>query len=85
MTTAEKTETTKAIRSKSSWQKLGVKFVQTECMAWSFSGGLQEPHMVWRALYKDEILADGGRSIDSMIGWMGKREDKIMTKIDSKK
>jgi len=79
------TETIKAVRDQSSWEKLGVKFVQTECMEWSFSGGLSEPHMAWRALYKDEIVADGGRSLDQMLAWMGKREDKIIAKIDSKK
>ena len=84
-TTTQSTETLKAVRSKSSWEKLGVKFVQTECMEWSFGGGLSEPHMAWRALYKDEIVADGGRSLDQMLAWMGKREDKIMAKIDSKK
>ena len=84
-TTTQSTETLKAVRSKSSWEKLGVKFVQTECMEWSFSGGLSEPHMAWRALYKKIIVADGGRSIDQMLAWMSNREDKIMAKIDSKK
>jgi hypothetical protein len=81
-TTTQPTETIKAVRSKSSWEKLGVKFVQTECMEWSFSGGLSEPHMAWRALYKKIIVADGGRSLDQMLAWMSKREDKIMDKIN---
>ena len=84
----ETTTTTEATpvqvgRTKSSWQKLGVTFKQTESIGFSLGGGFSEPRLTWVALYKDKYLATGGRSIELMIEWMNAREDKIIAKIKS--
>lgn len=85
-TTNTNTEATpvKAGRSKSSWEKLGVKFSQSECIPFGIGGTFGEPHMDWQAVYKNIMLASGGRSLDRMIEWMNAREDKIIAKMKAK-
>jgi len=83
--TTNQTEATpvKAGRSQSSWEKLGVKFKQTESIGFSLSGGFSEPHLTWVAVYKGQYVATGGRSLEPMIEWMNKKEDKIIAKMKS--
>lgn len=83
--TTNQTEATpvKAGRSQASWEKLGVKFKQTESIGFSLSGGFSDPHLTWVAVYKNQYVASGSRSLESTIEWMNKKEDKIIAKMKS--
>ena len=83
--TSNQTEATpvKVGRSQASWEKLGVKFKQTESISFSLSGGFSDPHLTWVAVYKGQYVASGGRSLESVIEWMNKKEDKIIAKMKS--
>jgi len=70
-------------RTQASWEKLGVKFKQTESIGFSLSGGFSEPHLTWVAVYKGQHVSGGGRSLERFIEWINKREDKIIAKIKS--
>ena len=83
-TTTTEATPVKVGRTKSSWEKLGVKFSQSECIPFSLSSGLSEPYMAWQAVYKNKMVASGGRSLDRMIEWMNAREDKIIAKMKAK-
>ena len=73
----------KAGRTQASWEKLGVKFKQTESIGFSLSGGFSEPHLTWVAVCKGQYVASGGRALEPLIEWMNKKEDKIIAKIKS--
>jgi len=80
-TTTTEATPVKVGRSKSSWEKLGVKFSQSECISFSLSSGPSEVYMAWQAVYKNKMVASGGRSLERMIEWMNTREAKILAKI----
>jgi len=82
-TTTQPTETLKAVRSKSSWEKLGIEFKQTETIGMSLTGRTGEPHLTWNALYRGQYVIGGGKLIGPFIEWMNKKEDRVMAIIKS--
>jgi len=82
-TTSTEATPVKEGRTQASWEKLGVKFKQTKSISFSLSGGFSEPHLTWVAVYKGQQVASGGRSLEPLIEWINKKEDKIIAKIKS--
>ena len=67
---------------KSYWEKLGVKFKQTETIGMSLSGHSSEPYLTWVAVYRGKFIASGGVKIESMLEWMSKKEKFIMERME---
>jgi hypothetical protein len=70
------------------WEKRGVKFAKSKCISMSLSGVFGEERDSWTAYYKKKYLSGGGSTIESVVAWINKKQDKylqIMKTIDSGK
>ena len=76
---------TAQVHDKSYWEKLGVRFKQTETIGMSVDGQTSEPYLTWVAIYRGKFIATGGTKIDSMMEWMDKKHEFILARMEKLK